>query len=111
LRGSRRLLINTGCVIRIEIDLLPRGSERRYRQADLGKNEEPEWMLEWRLAAYEGAGLTKERAELGDGGLPLKIELQNRDYYCASQIHARSAQVPGRRRIPAARDLTELVSP
>ena len=63
----------------IEMDYAPLGLNEDIVKLISGKNEEPEWMLEWRLAAYQ-RWLTKKEPDWAMVDYP-KIDFQSQYYY------------------------------
>ena len=51
------------------MEFAPKGLNEDIVRLISEKNDEPEWMLEWRLAAYR-RWVEMDRAGMGDGRLP-----------------------------------------
>jgi Fe-S cluster assembly protein SufB len=74
--------------------LCAEGGVGRDRPADLGKNNEPDWLLDWRLAAYR-RWLQMEEPRWAMLNYP-EIDYQDQYYYAKPKSMAEKAQVAGR---------------
>ena len=94
-----------GFVTDIESEFAPKGLNEDTVRFISAKKDEPEWMLEWRLAAYR-RWLTMEEPEWARVHYP-QIDYPGRLLLRRAQGRSREAEKPGRGRSRAAGDLRE----
>ena len=87
----------------IEMDYAPKGLNEDIVRLISAKNNEPEWLTEWRLEAYR-RWTSDDRARLGDGELP-PHRLPGAVLLRQAEIDGRKAQVAGRCRSQASGNL------
>ena len=93
-----------GFVTDIEMERAPKGLSEDTVRFISAKKGEPEWMLDWRLAAYRR---WREMTEPNWARVHYaKIDYQNAYYYAAPKTGGES-QEPGRDRSQAARDVQQ----
>ncbi len=96
--------INTAGNTDIEMDYAPKGVNPDIVRLISGKNEEPEWMTEWRLSAVRAAGSKMEEPTWAMVNYP-KIDYQDQYYYARPKSMEVQAEVAGRGRSEAVGDL------